>query len=139
MFGMSMKKRRLPLGMSVLLLITAVATAESAPIGRDAESALAKMGLRKGVCAVLGLPDNNQPGFVSELAAGSDLLVYFQSPDAEEVAAVRRAAQGSGLLGGEEVRAELKRATAPGFGHWPWGMWKGYVSQGGLTPFRTGS
>jgi len=99
MFGMSMKKRGLPLGMSVLLLITAVATAESAPIGQGAETALATMGVRKGVCAVLGLPDKSQPGFVSELAAGSELLVYFQSPDAEEVAAVRQAAQASGLLG----------------------------------------
>lgn len=30
------------------------------------------------------------------------------------------------LVGDEEVKTKLKKATTPGFGHWPWEMWDGY-------------
>jgi len=48
---------------------------------------------------VLGLPDGKRPEFVADVASGSELMVYFQSLDAEEVAAVRLAAEATGLLG----------------------------------------
>ena len=44
-------------------------------------------------------PRRGQPSFVTDLAAGSEFLVYFQSPNAAEELAVRKAAQAAGLLG----------------------------------------
>jgi len=42
------------------------------------------------------------------------------------------------LIGGEEVKAQVRRATQPGFGHWPWGMWPGYDYQGGAKAYGFG-
>ena len=81
------------------VLLTIAGWSAAAEIGEGAKAALAEMGVRKGVCAVLGLPEGQQAGFVADLARGSELLVYFQSPDAAELAAVRRAAAKAGLLG----------------------------------------
>ncbi len=65
----------------------------------DANAALEQIGMEKGICAILGLPNADRPGFVAELAKASELVVYFQSPDADEAAAVRKAADAAGLLG----------------------------------------
>ena len=75
-----------------LLFLTTGSAAESGEAGKRARAALAETGVRKGICAVLGLPDGGQPGFVTDLAKGSELLVYFQSPDEKEALAVSRAA-----------------------------------------------
>jgi len=105
MFGQRMRKQSLSTyppflaAMAILLLAPAVSRAESVKIGRRARSALARIGARKGICAVLGLPKKNRPGFVIDLAKGSELLVYFQSPVREEVLAVKSAAEDAGLLG----------------------------------------
>ena len=58
----------------------------------------AKIGVRSGVCAVLGLPRAVRLDFITELSGDSELLVYFQSPDADEVLAVRKKAESAGLL-----------------------------------------
>ena len=68
-------------------------------IGAKAKAVLAKAAIPKGICVVLGLPGPGEAGFVTDLAAGSEFLVYFQSPQAEEELAVRKAAQAAGLLG----------------------------------------
>jgi len=94
-----MRKGWFPLGMSLLLLAAMGSGAKSAEIDPAAKAALAKMEIDKGICAVLGLPEKDRPGLVTDLAKGSELVVYFQSPDGEEVAAVRQAAEDSGLLG----------------------------------------
>jgi len=86
----------------VILTLAAVLCAQNAPAAGssvDAEAALERIGVEKGICAVVGLPNADQPGFVVELAKGSELVVYFQSPSADEVAAVREAADAAGLLG----------------------------------------
>ena len=83
---------------SVLLLGSAAGLAGE-PGESGAKAILAKMPSQKGICVVLGLPRAEPPTFVTELAAGSELVVYFQSPAAEEVQAVRKAAEGAGLLG----------------------------------------
>ena len=82
-----------------VLMLAGTCLAGAAEIEERAQQALARMGVRAGVCAVLGLPDAREPGFVADLARGSEMLVYFQSPDAGQVDAVRRAAYGAGLLG----------------------------------------
>lgn len=85
--------KRIALFAGSLLLIAGVCNANTA-----AEKALKEMGVRKGVCVVVGLP-KSPSGFVNGLAEASELLIYFQSPDENEVMTVRRAAVEAGLLG----------------------------------------
>ena len=68
-------------------------------MGPQAQEILAKVAVPKGVCVVLGLPPASPPSFVTDLATGSEFLIYFQSPDVAEVLAVQKAAQATGLLG----------------------------------------
>lgn len=95
MFGVRKGRFVLSFGMGTLLL----ATTASAAGYTGARTALREMGIHRGICVVLGLPKNDRPGFVTDLAKGSELLVYFQSPHEKEVAGVRKAAEDSGLLG----------------------------------------
>ncbi|MFH1268089.1 MAG: PQQ-binding-like beta-propeller repeat protein, partial [Planctomycetota bacterium] len=88
----------------VALILAAIVSAPSlqaapASIDAEAKTALEKIGIGKGICAVLGLPKADQPAFVTGLAEGTELIVYFQSPSAGEVAVVREAADAAGLLG----------------------------------------
>jgi len=83
-------------GFLVLALYLAVA---STSLGSGAEAALERAGVKKGIGVVLGLPEADQGEYVTDLATGSELLVYFQSPDSEEVARVRSRAEAAGLLG----------------------------------------
>lgn len=53
---------------------------------------------RGGIVAVVGLPGSDA-AFVTELARRSECTVYFQSPRAQDVNAVRAAALKAGLLG----------------------------------------
>lgn len=75
-----------------------------------AEPALKQIGIDRGICAVLGLP-NGGPHSVANLARASQLTVYFQSPRAEQVAAVREATSAAGLLG-SRVFAECGPSSA---------------------------
>lgn len=53
----------------------------------------------RGICVVLGFPESNQPGSVIDLAADGHWLVFFQSPEEEQVRAVCEQAAARGLLG----------------------------------------
>ena len=79
--------------------LTAARAAESPAGGADVAAVLENIGTSKGICAVLGLPAAGDPRFVTELAAASELIVFFQSPDGAEVERVREAADARGLLG----------------------------------------
>jgi hypothetical protein len=81
------------------VLAAPVPASQPAAVGPQAREVLAKVSVSKGVCVVLGLPEAGQPSFVTDLASGSEFLVYFQSPDGAEELAVRKAAQAAGLLG----------------------------------------
>ncbi len=71
-----------------------------------AEDSVRDQGAReRGICVVLGMPEVNHPDSVVDIAANSELLVYFQSPDAAQVDAVRQHAAKQGLLG-KQVFAE---------------------------------
>lgn len=87
------------IGQAIASAPASASSREPAAIGAKAKAVLAKAAMAKGICAVLGLPEANDAGFVTDLAAGSELLVYFQSPQADEVLAVREAAEAAGLLG----------------------------------------
>jgi len=84
----------------VCVFLAPTFAARPTTIAAEAEGALRKLGIRKGVCVVLGLPKADQAGFVADLAGASQLLVYFQSPRADEVTEVRKRAEEAGLLGG---------------------------------------
>jgi len=62
------------------------------------EDAWKQLNLRRGLVAVVGLPQDDV-NFVTGLAAASGLTIYFQSSSAAESAAVRQAADDAGLLG----------------------------------------
>jgi len=87
------KHRYLP---TVVLVVVAFVTSGVAAVGEDAKTVLAKIGTDKGICVVLGA---ERASLVAELAQGSDLSIYFQSPDVREVARVREVAAAAGLLG----------------------------------------
>ena len=105
---MAMQRRRLTVLPVLIAIFVLTGLGPSAPRmaeGSEVETALAKVGIRKGICVVAGLPDANQAEFVTGLATRSELLVYFQSPDADQVSAVRKVAEAAGLLG-ERVFAD---------------------------------
>jgi outer membrane protein assembly factor BamB len=81
-----------------LFLSTALAD-QSAATAQEAKAILARLPVQKGICVVLGLPGPDKPHLVADIAAQSELLLYFQSPKAEEELAVRQAAAAAGLLG----------------------------------------
>ena len=87
--------------LSILAIVwssAAVSGVEAAAIREEAQAALEKIGIDKGICVVLGLPQGGVKT-VADLARGSDLIVYFQSASAYEVNAMRHAAEKAGLLG----------------------------------------
>jgi outer membrane protein assembly factor BamB len=84
----------------VLLLLSA------APQANDAAALLKKIGIKRGIVAVV------QPGHDAlpvELASASELLVYAQLADGPRVDATRAAAENAGLLG-TRVSAEQGKA-----------------------------
>ena len=66
----------------------------------------AELGVRSGICVFLGLPKEARPESITGLSDNSELLVYFQSPDPDEVLAVRKTAEAAGLLGKNVFAAE---------------------------------
>ena len=61
-----------------------------------AETILAQTGVRRGYCLVWGCETG---GLVLELAKRSELMIYAVSPDAEKVAAARKALDAAGIYG----------------------------------------
>jgi predicted CoA-binding protein len=88
----------------VILLFPAL-PATSADSASVVES-LARLDIQRGIVAVVGLPEANAAALVQSLA-GREITIWFQSGDAAEVAAVRKAADEAGLLG----RACLRRSS----------------------------
>lgn len=86
-------------GLSALLILALSLAAASTGLSSPAESALERAGVEKGICVVLGLPEADQGEYAADLATGSELLIYFQSPDSDEVTRVRSTAEARGLLG----------------------------------------
>ena len=56
-------------------LISADAFARPTHVGAEARAALERMDIRRGLCVVLGLGNAGQPGFVVDLAKGSELVM----------------------------------------------------------------
>ena len=64
--------------------------------------------LKRGIILVAGNINPNLEGQVVSLAKDTEFTIYFQSPDATQVLAMRRAAAKAGLLG-ERVFVEQSR------------------------------
>ncbi len=62
------------------------------------ESDLKRIGVRRGIVAVIGLPERGAQHLV-DLAKASELTIYFQSSQRDDVQAVQQAADEAGLLG----------------------------------------
>ena len=62
-------------------------------LNKKAESILERIGLRKGVCAILGLPEGNDPEFIIETAKRTDFLVFFQTDDPKKALKARKLAK----------------------------------------------
>ena len=63
---------------------------------KAADAILGSNGVRRGYCLVLGCTTGQ---LAMELAKRSELMIYAVSPDAEKVAAIRRAIDAAGLYG----------------------------------------
>ncbi|MEQ1826287.1 MAG: hypothetical protein ABL921_10080, partial [Pirellula sp.] len=89
----------LQLAISVILLAPLVLMAPTIAYADEAvASSLKKLGVERGIVAVLDLPDAGAARIV-ELAKASELTIYFQSANADQVQSVRQAAAVAGLLG----------------------------------------
>ncbi len=84
------------LALAIGLLLTNPGQAELDPL---AKGHLEQLGVSRGVCAVLGLPNGKEPSYLLDLAQGSELTIYFQSPLDDELNSLREAADEAGLLG----------------------------------------
>ena len=73
--------------------------ADPNPGDATVQATLEKIELRKGICTVLGLPEGAGPEFITDLADASELQIFFQSPDVDEVTDVCALAGSKGLLG----------------------------------------
>ena len=90
-----------------LCLVAAGITSAAEPaISELATATLQQIGSDRGVCAILGLPQDGNAAWVIELARAGHGQIYFQSSRAEEVGQVREAAAAAGLLG-KQVFADL--------------------------------
>src|SRR5437868_15363223 len=84
---------------ALLLLLGAVPQAD------DSAELLKKIGLRRGIVAVI---QPARDGLPVELAAASELVVYAQLGDASRVTALRASAEKAGLLGSRLFAEEGK-------------------------------
>ncbi|MCA9067836.1 MAG: hypothetical protein KDA84_02875 [Planctomycetaceae bacterium] len=66
--------------------------------GDSAKDMLSKLKLKRGIVAIVGLPKKG-PDPILELARQTELTLYFQTGDLEDVERVRKAASKTGLLG----------------------------------------
>jgi outer membrane protein assembly factor BamB len=87
----------------ILNVLVAYPTASSGEMAARAAPAsaglLPNIGIERGICVVLGLPNQAGSGYVVDLARRSQLTIFFQSARTAEVAAVRQATANAGLLG----------------------------------------
>lgn len=60
---------------------------------------LPQLKTKQGICVVLGLPGKGQASQIAQLVKQTRFQVYFQSPDSDQVAEVRKLADQTGILG----------------------------------------
>ena len=93
--GVTTMSRTWPL---LLCFCFAVSCLPSEAADASIDDAVSAVQGTRGIVAVLGLPSDG-PSYVTQLAEKSELTIYFQSSNSDDVNAVRRAADDAGLLG----------------------------------------
>lgn len=81
----------------IVIALTGAWALPSVSAGADARQWLDRIGVKRGICVVLGDPSCK---LAMELAEESELLVYVQLPDSEDVQKAREAAEAAGLDAG---------------------------------------
>jgi len=82
-----------------LLSAVAASALQAAEASGNAKSAKERIGVGRGVCVVLGLVRGELADCVRQGSMDGDFVVYFQSPNADEVAILRQAGQKARVLG----------------------------------------
>jgi outer membrane protein assembly factor BamB len=100
--------RRALLGAYVILLFPAVSASRA--VSPAVAESLNRLDIQRGIVAVVGLPEGNAAALIESLA-GREITIWFQSADATEVSAVRKAADEKGLLGSRVFAAQQPPAT----------------------------
>jgi outer membrane protein assembly factor BamB len=90
--------RSLVCGTCAALCSFALLTGSALAASPAVESALEKIGSKRGVICLAGVPGKNAV-FVTDLAKASELVVFVQAPTLETANAVRRLAEKENLLG----------------------------------------
>ena len=82
------------------VIFTSAVTLRLEPaVGAEAATTLAKVGVNRGVCAMLGIAKGEHRRLALDIVRNTEMLIYFQSSDPEEVADRRAIAEQIGLLG----------------------------------------
>jgi len=83
----------------LLVLICLITAGTGSAAEQKDDALLQKIGMQKGICVFLGLPEDGKQHAVVKLAENSDLMIYVQCSAEKDVRAVREAAEATGLLG----------------------------------------
>ena len=83
---------------SRLLLLSLIANLATPAIGQEAKD-IAALPPERGIAVITGQGGREMARYVLEMAHRSEYTIFFQSPDGATVLAVRKAADGAGLLG----------------------------------------
>ncbi|MHC4586955.1 MAG: hypothetical protein ACYS3N_20685, partial [Planctomycetota bacterium] len=94
-----MSKKRLQFGICCMFLILANVVHGADSLSEKMRIALDRIEIKNDIFVVLGLPKAQLRPLFSEFIIERDLIVYFQSPDLDEVAFMRRVAEKRGFLG----------------------------------------
>ena len=92
-------KKRLQFVSVFILLILVGLSYGASDFSKEIKSTLKRNEIEKDICVVLCLPTTQLDSFLSEFVTEKELIVYFQSPDPDEIAIVRRAAEEREFLG----------------------------------------
>jgi hypothetical protein len=92
-------KKTLQVGLGCMLLTLVGVVYGAGDFSEEIKSALNRNQIKKDICVVLGLSTTQLDAFLSEFVTEKELIVYFQSPDLDELSAIRNSADKQGLLG----------------------------------------
>lgn len=94
-----MSKKRLQFNISCMLLILAGVVHGTENLSEQMRSALDRIDIKNDIFAVLGMPDAQLRPLLAEFIIERDLIIFFQSPNPDDIATMRRVAQERGFLG----------------------------------------
>lgn len=79
--------------------VSVASTLQAAEVSAKTKSAKERIGVTRGVCVVLGMVRGELANYVRQGSIDGRYVVYFQSPNADEVAILREAGQKAKVLG----------------------------------------